>query len=263
MNHLLKSYSTLFLLALLTLIGCKEKNDITSATTLDSTHKRTTIKDEKASKLVSAMWTAMGGEEQWDNLQYVSWTFFGARHLVWDKIGGRVRIDSPRDTSIYLLNLNSLEGKVIKGGEEVTDPEELKKLLNRAEGIWINDAYWLFMPFKLQDPGVTVNYMREDTMLGGQPASVLALTFEEVGNTPENKYEVYIDKADNLIKQWAYFKEADQETPPKIWPWDNYQSYNGLMLSSDRSDKSGPSNVRIYDTLEDKVFNSFDVFDYF
>ena len=243
-------------------IGCKEK-EVVSKAVKGSTHNKTEIKDVKAAQLVSSMMTAMGGEENWNELNFVSWSFFGARHLVWDKKGGRVRIDSPRDTSIYLVDLNTQEGKVIKGGKEVTEPEELAKLLKRAKSIWINDSYWLFMPFKLQDPGVSVNYMREDTMIGGMDASVLALTFDKVGNTPENKYEVYLDKKDNLIKQWAFFRKADQETPPRIWPWDNYQSHNGLKLSSERSDKSGPSNVRIYDALEDSVFDSFDMFDYF
>jgi len=92
---------------------------------------------------------------------------------------------------------------------------------------------------------------------------VLALTFKGVGNTPNNKYEVYVDKSDDLIKQWAFFKDADQETPPRIWPWDNYKSYKGIMLSGERSDKSGPSNIRIYDNLDDKVFESFETFEYY
>lgn len=262
MNQIFKSLSTLFIFFLLMTISCKEKETtlISSAKAIQS---KTNIEDKKAADLVASMWQAMGGEEKWDDLKYVSWTFFGARHLVWDKVGGRVRIDSPRDTSIYLVDLNNLQGKVIKGGLEVTDTEELNKLLEKGKGMWINDSYWLFMPFKLQDPGVTVNYVREDTMVGGMSSSVLALTFKDVGNTPDNKYEVYIDKSDNLIKQWAFFKDVNQETPPRIWPWDNYQSHNGLLLSSERSDKSGPSNVRVYDTLDDAVFDSFETFDYF
>ena len=260
MSQIIKSFSVVLIVLLITTLSCKDK-------ALPSPQKapqtKTTIQDTKAAALVSSSWTAMGGEEKWDDLKYVSWTFFGSRHLIWDKEGGRVRIDSPRDTSIYLVDLNNLTGKVIKGGKEVTEKEELDKLLKRGKGMWINDSYWLFMPFKLQDPGVTVNYVREDTINGGAPSSVLALTFKDVGNTPDNKYEVYIDKSDNLIKQWAFFKDANQETPPRIWPWDNYQSFDGLMLSAERSDKSGPSNVRVYDTLDDAVFDSFEAFDYF
>ncbi len=262
MTQIIKSFSILFFLVILILTSCKEK-ETTHPSSKALLQNKTEILNEKAADIVSSMLTTMGGQERWDNLNYVSWTFFGARHLIWDKMGGRVRIESPGDTSIYLVDLNNLEGRVIKGGKEITESEELKKLVKRGKSIWINDSYWLFMPFKLQDPGVTVNYMREDTMIDGTPSSVLALTFKEVGNTPDNKYEVYIDKEDNLIKQWAFFKDARQETPPRIWPWDNYQSHNGLMLSSERSDKSGPSNVRIYDSLDDSVFDTFETFEYY
>jgi len=255
------TFALLFTLSIF-IISCKQK-DTPPPSSSSAIPERTVIQDNEAASIVSSMVDAMGGYENWDQLQYVSWTFFGARHLVWDKIGGRVRIESPRDTMIYLIDLHNSKGRIIKSGKEITETEELEKLIKRGEGIWINDSYWLFMPFKLQDPGVKVNYMREDTMIGGAPSSVLALTFKGVGNTPQNKYEVYVDKKDNLIKQWAFFKTADQETPPRIWPWDNYQSYDGMMLSSERSDKSGPSNIRVYDSLGDEVFESFEGFEYY
>lgn len=219
--------------------------------------------DKKAMELATASFEAMGGLDKYNDLNYISWTFFGARHLIWDKIGGRVRIDSPKDTSIYLIDLNQNAGRVIRGGVEITDPEELAKQVKRGKSIWINDSYWLVMPWKLFDEGVNLKYARQDSMIGGKMAEVLELTFDNVGNTPENKYEVYIDKDDHMIKQWAFFSKADQEDPPRIWPWDNYQSHNGLLFSSDRSDESGPSNVKVYTALADETFTSFDPLGHF
>ena len=92
---------------------------------------------------------------------------------------------------------------------------------------------------------------------------VLELTFKNEGDTPQNKYEIYVDHADHLVKQWAYIAEAGQSDPPRIWPWDNYKTYGNLKLSSDRSDGNGPSNVRIYKSLNHKVFESFDQVDYY
>ena len=214
--------------------------------------------DPKAMAWADAVMKAMGGREQWDNLRYLAWNFFGVRDLVWDKKEGRVRIDFPRDSAVYLANINTMTGKVQKNGEEVTHPDSLTKYLQRAKGIWINDSYWLVMPFKLKDSGVTLRYLRQDTMLTGTQAEVLELTFENVGNTPGNKYEVFIDPADSLVKQWAYFKEASQDSASAIWPWDNYAQYNGVLLSGDRSDNRGPKNVRVYDQLPVEVFESFD-----
>lgn len=215
--------------------------------------------DEKAIHLADATMKAMGGRAAWDKLHYVAWNFFGARDLVWDKQMGRVRIDFPRDSSIYLINVNTMEGKVLRKGEEMTQPDSLKKYLGIAKSIWINDSYWLVMPFKLKDSGTTLKYLRQDTIKGGATAEVVELTFENVGDTPNNKYEVFIDKSDTLVKQWAFFREAAQDTASAVWPWDNYKDYNGLMLSGDRSDDKGPKNIRVYDTLPNAVFESFEV----
>lgn len=248
----------------LSYIACSPKNDSTSATSKTEINPpaegfNATASDPKAIALADASMKAMGGRAAWDKLHYVAWNFFGARDLVWDKQTGRVRIDFPKDSSIYLVNVNTMEGKVWRKGAEMTQPDSLKKYLNIAKSIWINDSYWLVMPFKLKDSGTTLKYLRQDTIKGGVPAEVLALTFENVGDTPENKYEVFIDKTDNLVKQWAFFPKAEMEKAAAVWPWDNYKDYNGLMLSGDRSDDKGPKHIRVYDALEDKVFASFEV----
>ncbi len=221
------------------------------------------IADDKAAPLVSKMMEAMGGRQKWEALNYVSWTFFGARHLVWDKKNNRVRIESPRDSSVYLVDLNKPIGKYAYNGVEVVDTKKLSARLKRGKSIWINDMYWLFMPFKFYDEGVSVKYLKTDTTLMGVPADVLELTFDKVGDTPENKYEIYIDQKDQLIKQWSFFANADQAEASKIWPWDNYSDFNGLLLSSNRSDQSGPSNVKVYEHLDDKVFTSFEEFKFY
>ncbi|UII34097.1 hypothetical protein LVD17_09750 [Fulvivirga ulvae] len=214
--------------------------------------------DQRAIAIADSIMVAMGGRKNYDNLRYIAWNFFGARDLVWDKHSNRVRIDVPSKQTTYLVNINTLEGRVFKDTGEITDPDSLRIYLKRAKDIWINDSYWLVMPFKLKDSGVTLKYSREDTTATGIRADVLTLTFENVGSTPENKYEIYVDKADHLVKQWAYFKDAGQEIPSAIWPWDNYSEYDGVMLSSDRSDGKGPHKVSVFRDLPDKVFSSFD-----
>ena len=244
------------------IIGCQDKPRSTD-TKQGSTDYSEVIEDKKAADLVLKMMDAMGGVKKWDELKYVSWTFFGARHLIWDKANDRVRIESPRDSSIYLVNLDKSTGRYTYDGKEILDEEELSEKMKRGKSIWINDMYWLFMPFKLYDPGVNVRYMRMDTTLIGVPSHVLELTFEHVGDTPENKYEIYIDQKDHLIKQWDFYSESTQDEPSAQWPWDNYKDYNGLLLSSERSDNKGPSNVKIYNDLEDKVFTSFEHFEFY
>ncbi|MBL3657818.1 hypothetical protein JL102_16835 [Fulvivirga sp. 2943] len=213
--------------------------------------------DKKAIALADSVMMAMGGRKKYDAIRYISWNFFGKRDLIWDKHANRVRIDFPSKETIYLLNLNTGEGRVQKEGAEITQPDTLEHYLQEAKSIWINDSYWLVMPFKLKDSGVTLRYLGESKLQTGKAAEVIALTFNNVGDTPNNKYEIYIDKDDHLVKQWAYFKEATQDSASAIWPFDNYKEYDGVLFSSNRSDEKGPHDVKTYDELPEEVFNSF------
>jgi len=220
------------------------------------------IADEKSGIIANKVIEAMGGESKWGNLEAVSWTFFGARKLLWDKKHNKVRIENPKDTSLVVLDMNTMEGRYSKNGVEETDSILLNKQLKRAKSIWINDSYWLVMPFKLRDPGVNLSHKRVDTLINGSLADVLELTFENVGDTPDNKYEVYVDQTDNLIKQWDFYAKASQEKPSRSWPWDNYKSYDGLLLSAERSDASGPSKVKVYKNIDQSIFENLNSFDY-
>ena len=216
--------------------------------------------DPAALELADSVMAAMGGRSNWDDTRFISWNFFGRRNLVWDKKEGDVRIESLPDSTIYLVNIHELKGRVKVRGQELTEPDTLRKMLEKAKSIWINDSYWLVMPFKLKDTGVTLKYLGEDTTRTGTPGimcNVLELTFKNVGDTPENKYQVYVDIKDNLVKEWAYYKDASQDSASQIWPWDNYKRYGRILLSADRSDNRGPRDVRVDEKLSRELFTEF------
>lgn len=214
--------------------------------------------DVKAIAWADAVMSAQGGRKLWDETRFIEWNFFGRRDLLWDKATGRVRIEAPYDSTTYLVNVNEETGKVMLKGKEVQDPDSLKALVGKAKSIWINDSYWLVMPFKLKDTGVTLKYLREDTTQKGEMAHVLQLSFQDVGDTPENKYEIFITEKDSLVKQWSYYSKASQDSASAIWPWDNYKEYAGLKLSADRSDNKGPHDLKIFDQVPDAAFEDFD-----
>lgn len=212
--------------------------------------------DPAAILLADSIMHAMGGRKNWDKTRYISWTFFGRRDLLWDKHTGRVRIESKSDSTLFLVNVNTGEGRVKIKDTEISDPDSLKKLLTKATNIWINDSYWLVMPFKLKDSGVTIRYMGSDT-LNGDRFNTLVLTFKEVGVTPQNKYKLYVDIKDKLVRYWSFYSSAEQDTANFTRPWDNYQRYGTILLSGDRSDKGGPSNVKVEDSVPDSRFTEF------
>jgi hypothetical protein len=213
--------------------------------------------DPAAVELADSIMAAMGGRKNWDKTRFISWNFFGRRDLVWDKTEGNVRIESLPDSTIYLVNVNDLKGRVQIKGQELTEPDSLQKMLSRAKSIWINDSYWLVMPFKLKDTGVALRYLGEDTTATGMTCNVLELTFQNVGDTPQNKYRVYVDLKDNLVKQWAYYKDASQDSASQVWPFDNYQKHGDILLSADRSDSKGPRSVRVDEKLPTALFKEF------
>jgi hypothetical protein len=213
--------------------------------------------DPAAVELADSVMAAMGGRANWDKTRYISWSFSGRRNLVWDKQSGRVRIESPDENTIYLINVNNGQGRVRVNQREIADQDSLRLMLQRARGIWINDSYWLIMPFKLKGSGVTLRYLGEDTLITGGKCNVMDLAFPDAEDQSNSKYRIYVDLADNLVKQWAYYKSATQDSATFIRPWDNYKQYGDILLSSDRSDGSGPKNVKVDTDLPDKIFSDF------
>lgn len=213
--------------------------------------------DEKAIAIADAVMDAMGGRKNWDDTRYIHWNFFGRRTLLWDKHTGRVRIEIPEEEAVYLVNVHDGEGQVRIGDKEYTDADSLAKYLDRAKSIWINDSYWLVMPFKLKDSGVTLKYLGQDTTLAGKTSDVLSLTFSDVGKTPDNKYHVYVDPETNLVSQWDFFSKATDEKPRFALPWQDYKEHRAILLSGDRGQRK-LSDIAVYSKAPDAAFESLD-----
>ena len=212
---------------------------------------------EKIKVLVAKTEAAMGGQKSLDAVRHLSWDFFGARTLTWDKKKGDVRIDMNKENTVFLFNTETQIGRALKKGVEYTDADSLATYMKSAYSTWINDSYWLIMPFKLDDPGVTLKYLGGMEAKEGQSCEVLELTFSEVGVTPNNKYLVYIDKETDLICQWDFFSNYLDEKPRFSMPWQNYRDYDGVILSGDRGARK-LSNIQVFKKLDKTVYTTFD-----
>ena len=244
---------------LLGLMRCETPTTTNTATTEANPAAdgfRAELSDPEAIALADTVMAQMGGRKAWDDTRYLRWTFFGRRTLLWDKQEERVRIDVPGDSTVFLLDLETKTGKALVNGTEVTDEAKLDTLMDQAESIWINDSYWLVMPYKLKDSGVALEYIGQDTTADGTMADVLQLTFEGVGNTPQNKYLVYVDREERLITQWAYFPTADAEAPAIVTPWKGYRPYDGILLSGDRG-RGQLTDIAVYAEVPEEAFSSF------
>jgi hypothetical protein len=216
--------------------------------------------DPQAIELADSVMAAMGGRANWDATRYIFWNFFGARTLLWDKTGKKARVESMRDSSIYLVDLETGESRVKMYGEEQTSADTLAKYGENGMSMWINDSYWLVMPYKLKDSGVTLKYVGQDTTQAGTMAEVLQLTFQEVGRTPNNKYLVYVDPATKLVNQWEYFANATDTEPRFSLPWTDYKPYGNILLSGSRGERK-LTDIAVYDAVPESAFTSFDPVD--
>lgn len=204
--------------------------------------------------IVEKMQVAMGGVTNYNNTKFIQWDF-GKRKLFWNKWTGDVRVENPDANQTILVNINTLKGKVYENGVLVEDDVKSNKLLQQAKNWWINDSYWLVMPWKLQDPGVKLQYVKTEQLPDGNTADVLQMTFSAVGVTPDNKYYVYVDKKEHLVKQWSYFKSFNDPEPKFTLAWDNYQKSGNILLSFDRSKGAGgPRNVVVKSDFDSAIF---------
>ena len=247
-------YTILSVILIAFFVGC---SDTTPIENIEEFGFNPDNSDPKAIEIADKVINAMGGQENWENTRYITWEFFGARKLFWDKKTGNVRVFSARDNFTILVNIHDLTGRVLQNGQEITQPDTLKKFLEIGKSMWINDSYWLVMPFKLKDPGVNLKYLRQDTTSEGKLAEVIELTFDGVGETPDNKYEVYVDKETNLVSDWAYFRNAKDEIPKFKNPWRHYKKHGNILLSFDRGNGQFLTGIEVLDELPIEIFTEF------
>lgn len=220
-----------------------------------STSAQTYHHDAKAGAIADASLKAMGGRENYDSVRYISWLFFGRRFHVWDKYTGDIRIEYG-EGNLVLMNVHSKKGRVWEKGNEITDSALVEEKMTWGYEVWINDSYWVVMPYKLHDPGVNLAYAREDKSSDGRAVDVLTMTFNEVGVTPNNKYEVYVDKKTHFITEFSYYPKADDNKPKFLMPWSNWRSFGKIMLSDSRGD-NGMAPLNTFSELPKNVLTQY------
>ena len=212
--------------------------------------------DAKAIQIADDVMKAMGGRYAWDMTRYIRWTFFGKRALLWDKTKERVRIDFVDQPLKIRLNLKDMTGRVWKDGMEMTQADSVKKYLARGKSIWINDSYWLVMPFKLKDSGVTLKYIGKKPNYINAECDVLEMTYNQVGDTPDNKYLIYVNPSSKMVTQWDYYAKVTNEKPQMSTPWADYRPVGNILLSTSRGEGRSMAPLGVYSQVPDTAFTS-------
>ncbi len=122
--------------------------------------------------------------------------------------------------------------------------DELKDIDSK----FINDQYWLLFPVHLvMDKNVTATLEKGEYNLpiGDGKARLVTVSYGgNVGYTPNDKYELYIDDSYKIL-QWIY-RRNNSPTPTRLTRWEDYRRIGPLYLSLNRPGKDG--NFRVWFT---------------
>jgi hypothetical protein len=197
--------------------------------------------DARAAELAGEVMTALGGQGAWDGTRYLRFDFAVERPAgrflrshTWDKWNGRYRLEGTEEDGtpyVVLMNVTTRDGDAWKGGARLEGDEE-KKYLERGYGAWVNDTYWLLMPYKLRDPGVILTYAGEDASEQGS-WDKLHLAFDNVGLTPKDQYWVWVNRTTRLVDRWDFVLKGEK-VPPTTFLWKGWRKVGNVMLAAER-----------------------------
>jgi hypothetical protein len=98
----------------------------------------------------------------------------------------------------------------------------------RAYARFINDTYWLLAPLKVMDGGVTRTTGPPEE-IDGITYQRLHLSFENVGLTPTDQYDLWVNPQTRLVEYWDYIPAKG--TPMRSTRRE-IRDFSGLKLST-------------------------------
>ena len=227
--------------------------------------------DARATAIADRVMDALGGKAAWDATRFLRFGFgseregkFVGRTHTWDKWTGRYRVEGQTregDPFVVLMNVNTREGSAWLKGRKL-EGAELKAQLERGYGMWVNDTYWLLMPYKMRDPGVVLAYDGEEKGASGAVYDKVKLTFDNVGLTPRDAYWVWVNRDTGLVDRWDFVLKGEA-APPTTFTWTGWKKYGGIMLAGERVNPAENRkillpDIAVMESVPDSVFTSPD-----
>ncbi len=194
--------------------------------------------EPKAVAIADRVMKALGGKERWDKLTGIRWGFGASaddtvrserrhswnKHTGWHRVSGKNRMG---ESYCIMESLNDSTGMAWVNGNKI-EGDSLQKLLGFARRVWTNDTYWFLMPYKLRDPGVMLSYLGPDS---SGVYERLGLTFDHVGQTPGDRYTVFVNRKNNRVEKWEFQLEGSVP-PPEASTWEGWEEHGGLWFAT-------------------------------
>lgn len=212
------------------------------------------LEDPEVVRIYRGVLDSIAPDDGWERTRYVEFDWIVDREEGeplrrshrWDRERGLHRVRAPVEggtmTAIIDVERPTRDERIWLDGELLQEEARTDSLADRAHGMFINDSYWLLMPFKWTDPGVRARYVGEMEEWG-RTYEVVELTFEDVGRTPQNKYRAFVDPASGMFELWQYFPDREESEPSFTNRWTDWRDYGPILLSSRREDRDGYSRI--------------------
>ncbi len=227
--------------------------------------------DARATAVADRVMDALGGKEAWDKTRFLRFGFgserdgkFMGRTHTWDKWTGRYRVEGETregERFVILMNLNTRAGSAWLNGRPL-EGDAFNQQLERGYGMWVNDTYWLLMPYKMKDPGVILSYAGEEKGASGAMYDKVKLTFDNVGLTPKDTYWVWVNRDTGMVDRWDFVLKGEA-APPTTFLWTGWKKYGGIMLAGERMNPAEGRklllpDIAVLESVPDSVFTSPD-----
>lgn len=177
------------------------------------------------------------GFQNWKNVSEVKFTF----QVDVDTIKGKGRswVWQPKTNTVTMT----------AGEKTVTyKRNNIDSTLVSADRAFINDKYWLFVPFQLVwDSSATISTPSPmEAPISQKSMNMITITYPNKGGyTPGDAYDLFYD--DNyIIQEWNYRKN-NAETPSLSTTFENYQDFNGIKIAKDHKKDNGSWNLNFTD----------------
>ncbi|MFI1771669.1 hypothetical protein [Thalassobellus citreus] len=167
------------------------------------------------------------GFETWKQVSEIQFTFFGKRNWTWKPKTNDVTLITETDT----INYNR---------------KTLDSLSQKADKNFINDKFWLLIPFQLVwDSNTTIsNPIKTKAPISKTEMNKITVVYpNEGGYTPGDAYDIFYGD-DYIIKEWA-FRRGNQPEAGLVNTFENYQNFNGLKIALEHKKEAGDWNLKL------------------
>lgn len=213
--------------------------------------------DSAAIAVADRVMERLGGRPAWDATRYLSWKLEDRRCL-WDKHAARARVEL--GNVVAIIATAEPTGRAFKRTGDELVGNNANQRVQQAHQAFVNDSYWLAMPYKLKDSGVTLTALGQRRSTAGERCDVIGLSFQKVGYTPFNRFEVYVDRRSDLVVQWDFFERRVHSEPALSTPWRLWRRHGRIWLSASRGQRRF-EELRVFDELPESAFDGARPFD--